>query len=495
MQAETPAARRWWRGGRALLVLLLAAAGLRAALVLGGGQSFFPDEIRFARSIILLLRLQAGRLDDALEFGLAPDHTAWVWVGAGPALVQAAWLTVRGLPLESTTWWAHTAWISALVLSLASTAVVGLVHAVARRAGAPRDEALLAALLAACATSLLYFSRHLLPYDAALALGLAALWVGLTPAPRLATSAACGLLAGATFLTYNAYWLLAAGVLVAAAARAGCRPGQVAALGLGAAAPPALVVALDLALRGGGLLSESRSFAASARQGAFEEGWRLPWEYLWEAEGALLAAWVAAAACAAARAARGGPGAARGRLWLGLAVGLYAALALASTGLEAFVVYGRTARVLVPFLCLAAAWALVPGLRRCRPGLRLALLALLLAHTAARFEAPLALVFPAQAWVPLSARFGPFAPTFTVRGPALPARPDAVPGLWLVNGAYFHPFDGPGDPAPAGEVLWQAAHPLEFRPYQYEGFTPVQRRWLREEDVGMRVVREAAQKR
>ncbi|MBX3472640.1 MAG: hypothetical protein KF878_37790, partial [Planctomycetes bacterium] len=177
------------------------------------------------------------------------------------------------------------------------------------------------------------------------------------------------------------------------------------------------------------------------------------------------------------------------------AVGLYAALALASTGLEAFVVYGRTARVLVPFLCLAAAWALAPGLRRCRPGLRLALLALLLAHTAARFEAPLRQVFPAQAWVPLSARFGPFAPTFTVRGPALPARPDAVPGLWLVNGAYFHPFDGPGDPAPTGEVLWQAAHPLEFRPYQYEGFTPVQRRWLREEDVGMRVVREAAQKR
>src|SRR6185295_5190234 len=61
-----------------------------------------------------------------------------------------------------------------IALSQASVASIALVYGVARRAGRDRSEGLIAAALMASATTMFYYARHLLPYDVALALGLAA---------------------------------------------------------------------------------------------------------------------------------------------------------------------------------------------------------------------------------------------------------------------------------------------------------------------------------
>lgn len=502
LAAVTTAGTGWRsRERRALLLLLLASAAVRIALVLGGGQSFFPDEGRFGRSILMLLRLRDGDIAAAAEMGLDPEHTGWVHVGAAPALAQGLYLVWRGAPLESRASWTRTLWLPALFLSLVSVALIGLVHALARRVGAPPDEALLAALLAACSTSLFYPARHLQPYDAALALALAALWLALSPAPRLATSLGCGLLAGASFLTYNGSWMLAGGVVAVAAMRAGpwwARARRAVALGIGAASPVVLVVALDRLLLEGAYIREARSFARTVTQGAFTEGWRLPWEYLWEAEKALLAGLLAALALAVHRLARcGDPGErARGGLWVGAVLGIYAALAVSSTLLQTFTVYGRLVRPLIPFLCLAAAWALAPRLRRAPPAARAALGAMLLAHTGAQFAVPLRLVFPDQAQRQVAARFGPMAERASVLGPPAPPRPPgAPPGTWLLNATYLYPLLGPAEEVPTGDVLWRTAHPFQYRPYQFEGFTPAERSLLREVDVSVRVVREAVEER
>jgi hypothetical protein len=57
-----------------------------------------------------------------------------------------------------------------------------------------------------------YYARHLLPYDAALALGLVALWCAVGSSRR--DSLMCGAAASAAFITYNGYWLLVATVLL-----------------------------------------------------------------------------------------------------------------------------------------------------------------------------------------------------------------------------------------------------------------------------------------
>jgi hypothetical protein len=57
----------------------------------------------------------------------------------------------------------------------------------------------------------------------------------------------------------------------------------------------------------------------------------------------------------------------------------------------------------------------------------------------------------------------------------------------LLNARYLHPVFGP-KPAPAGRELYRTRHPLEYLPFQYEGFLPVERSLLRSSDVAIRLV-------
>src|SRR5262245_8121989 len=171
---------------RVLLALMLTLAfALRAALALSGGQRYFPDENRYLRCFIVLRHLERAEWRAALDQVLdSPDHTGFLAVGLLPAAVQRLALRAAGLPQTRPSIDA-TAWLPALLLGLSSVACVGLVSAIARRAGAREPEALLAAGLMLCSTSMLAYSRHLLPYDSALALALVALWLGLAERPRM----------------------------------------------------------------------------------------------------------------------------------------------------------------------------------------------------------------------------------------------------------------------------------------------------------------------
>ena len=92
-----------------------------------------------------------------------------------------------------------TYWLGAVILSLASVVVIGMTYLVARRTGADEPEALIAALLVAGCATMTFYSRHFLPYDSALALGLMALYIGLGPGTSFKTSLLCGLTASCAF--------------------------------------------------------------------------------------------------------------------------------------------------------------------------------------------------------------------------------------------------------------------------------------------------------
>jgi hypothetical protein len=388
--------RRW------LASLAILSALLRVVLVLRGGQYYWPDEGRILRTWVVLKR-PSGALDYILHVGPRdPSHWFYTFLAMPFALVQALYMWLRGIPLDTETVKANL-WVMALGTCLFSVACIVLVYMVAKRAGATEYESLAAALFLATSTSILYYSRHLFSYDAGMALALLALWIALKPGP-LSRSFVCGLVASLAFSAYNGYWAMAGLALVVHTLYP--RPTVLEFLKRSLVAGFALVLPfaiLELLSRLRGLPSYIRSmggFAGYFTAGTFEEGWKLPWLYLWDTERLILIVWIVLAALAIRRA----------WLWLALVLGTYLFLALPSH-LHVVVVYGRTARQLIPFLCLAAAY----GVSRLSKPVAAVVLLLVVGQFAVNISVPLRQRFP--------------------------------------------PFLGPQD-----------AHPLAWRPYQDEDF-------------------------
>src|SRR5262245_53516959 len=461
---------------RVLLALMLTLAfALRAALALAGGQRYFPDENRYLRCFIVLRHLERAEWRAALDQVLdSPDHTGFLAVGLVPAAVQRLALRAVGLPQTRSSVDA-TAWLPALLLGLSSVACIGLVDAVARRAGAAESESLMAAFLMTCSTSMLGCSRHLLPYDSALALALAALWPGMVERPSLARSLAVGLVAGCAFLTYNGYWLIAAtvvGLHTLQRAHAWPERARRAALaGFGFALPTA---ALTLLSRARGqelyLLRMLRFSREAATQADFSEGWSLPWAFLWHSEHAFLL--VLGAGALAGLFARDTH--VRAARWLGTAAAMYTAMVLFSNGFERIGTFGRISRSLVPFLCLAAACGAARLLGRARLVAGAACLALA-AQAAWNFQTPFRLRFPRDVLRELEQRYGEMGrDTTVVVDPSPEERPLPEARYVLLNARYLYPVTA-SKPAPPGRVLFRTPHPLEYLPYQYEGYVPRER--------------------
>lgn len=447
-----------------LWLVLAVSLALRVWLAAGGGQGYWPDEnMRYGESQTAAAHLLQGEWGGVAKDLLShADHLLFRWVALPAALLDA--------------WLGASAFRAACYFSLFSTAAIGLIWGIVRRVGGGEAEALLAAGLAACASSLFFYARHFFPYDAAIALLLGALWMGLGGRQWWRAGLA-GVVVGAGFLTYNGYWLLGATVLGVVVVEAGADwrrfAGRTLLAGAGLLGSVGGMVLVSRCA-GYDLLQAWRENAATITQGDFGQGWRVILEYLWFTEGPLAVIWAAALGCGAWLAWRTRD-AAVGR-WLGAVVMLVAGLIVLSDLVPKFVVYGRLVRPLVPFLCLLTARVVSVG--RDREGwpdwLRPGLLVAAAGCAAWSFAAPLGQTFPAD---------------FLVR-----ARREAVqyqrqrPGvLQVLHAEHLWGIKLQSD-LPAHEVILRAAHPLQFRPYQYEGFSAEQRADFSRHDIAMKLV-------
>jgi hypothetical protein len=220
------------------------------------------------------------------------------------------------------------------------------------------------------------------------------------------------------------------------------------------------------------LMANVLAFAGNVNQGFFAEGWRLPFAYLWHAEHLLLLVWLLAfgwcvwhwRAGWADRTIRAG---------LVGASCIYLCLFIGSVALTAFVVYGRLARQLVPFFCLLTAATIERSVTRDPDARRrlVAAAALALAvHVFVTFRGPMRQQFPAQ----------------FVREAERLAADAGARELLLANAHHIYPRPEPFEVPPGFSLLAAAPHPLQFRPYQYEGFDPSERLALHEADIRMR---------
>jgi hypothetical protein len=445
----------------ALPSILLISAVVRVILCLSGGQNYWPDERRDNPD-----RMLQGLIDHDYTEAFSglddPHRPVFTALAVIPAAVSR--MTGRDAPT-----------VEALFFSMAAVISIWLVAALARELGADEVESLLAAGLLALSTSFLYWSRHVQSYDLAMMFALVALLVGIRRGSGVGRLYLCGVIGGLVVLTYPGYWstVVAVASLCIMRRSASLRDDVANSLVMiaGVLTLPGLAIAISRG-SGGQMFERLATYSGTIVQGSFQEGWSLPFEYLWHTEHLLLVVWLASVLWALTRfdvSPRVGAGVFGALL-------IYALLVAFSVGLSRVVVYGRLTRQIVPFLCLVAAAALSSlwhsPVTRVRVA-AFAIVGILVIQAAVNFWQPLVQSFPAD---------------FIARN-----RPDKTVAaryqrfIW-VNAEHLYPGPEPVTLPPHYVTLAAARHPLEFLPYQYEGYTPERRAVLRSADIRMQLI-------
>lgn len=458
---------------RLVAFILLISLALRWGLILKGGQYYFSDEGRYETARAFAKLALEGKLGEAFsQFFLAPEHLGFKIIGLVPAFIEQ--LTRESLALP------------ALFFSLFSILNLYLIYKISQRVGASERESLIALILAASSMSLLYFARHLLPYDTALTFGLLGVYSALDEKPTFNSSFACGGWSFTCFITYNGYWSLAGIAILIHILRGNKNFGDLTRKGLITATGfilPAILLFLLASFAGTNLIADYRAFSATVSQGSFDEGWSLPFEYFWHAEHWLIILLILLSTYAIFSS--------RAKdktinLWASVVIFIYLCLLIPSVLLHQFVVYGRLARQMMPFLVILSASGLEDFMQEFSFGTKLAkiLLAVVIVQAAWNYQASYALTYPREFAQKVQAEYPGF--TFSEKRMTFGA-----PTLCQNSGyiaEYVKRFEVPPEPNPPidGQLLLSAPHPDNFLPYQYEGYTYEQRQYLRELKPEMR---------
>ncbi len=479
------------RAPQFLLILMLVAYLLRLLLIVNGGQFYFPDEGRYQRrSVRAVDSLFQADFRSAIDKVLAYDkHHGFTAVGLVPAIVHRAVFYLRPAPGYTwTTYWLgrdNDYRISALIFAIPSVLSIGMVYLLARRAGAGETEALIAAFLLAASNTFFIFSKHFLPYDSSLLIGLAALWLAI---PGQQTSVKHAIAVGiATFLCVWVYFghitlVLMIAMIFCAYLAPNLRAAAIRAFGM---AIGALLIAMPLFLYSSFVLdidivSEAIIFSGTVSQGEYSEGSVFPILYLGNAEAGVALFWMIGVIVAAGMLARQpqSPDLQRVKLWFACLIVLYLLMVLFSAGLQIFVVYGRIARTLVPFLVMLSAFVFAPWLTNRGKKAFAVFVGVISILALANFLPAIRQEYYIEIANRSRQEYGQLSYESTLNDPAstvgVYGKENPLGRYKLLNAGYFYPITEMTD-LPDGEVLKKVVHPFNHRPWQYEGMTPEMR--------------------
>lgn len=457
-----------------VISILFVSLVLRWILIFRGGQYYISDETRYEVSRDAARLVVQGQAGEAFrQFTISPEHLGFKVVGILPALIEH----IAGPSLV----------IPALFFSLFSVLNLYLIFLLSRHIQASSTESLYALFFSASCLSLLYYSRHLFPYDMAMSFGLLALYTALARPQGMKASLACGSLSLLCFLTYNGYWPLAGFAMIVNALINDSKIKGIlkkaAVTGTGFLAPLALLI-IVMFWSGTNMVSAYQLFATSITQGSFEEGWSLPFEYFWHAEHAtilflgLLAVYaiIGIFRIKQKQASVGAYG----------VVFIYICLLIPSVFLHSFVVYARLARQLLPFLILLAANGLaqLEQHKVARYNIPMAVLAVILVQAVWNFGSSYQLYYPRQFSEELQAQFHGFE--FSSKRLAYGAPTVCQNNGYVIENTKYFLSAPTTTQSVEGEILRDISHPVNFLPYQYEGYTPEQRQEFREQRIRMR---------
>jgi hypothetical protein len=308
----------------------------------------------------------------------------------------------------------------------------------------------------------------------------------------------CGVLGGLAFLTYNGWWLSVA--VVSAICVVHNVPSRrkltnrLLGIAVGLSSLPLLLNAATFICAQPDFLANMHRFSGqAATQGDFSEGWRMPFAYLWHAEHGLIVVWtIGVAAILGLALWKRNLLDRRAAYWAGAVIGIYCVMVLYSVGLHRINLWGRQVRQLIPFLCLATAFAASVLVERewlKKPALAIVAL-LLMVQAGLNFVPPLMQRFPRDIEREVAKVYGPVSYETTVKGPKLRAKGLSIQKsqyLLINTRPYLYPVRGT-ESLPCEKTLLLFQHPMQYLPYQYEGYTPAERDELRTGDISMRLI-------
>lgn len=444
------------------LIVLVVSLCLRVALVFSGGQDFWPDESRYHLACKSLDLFFLGDIKSGLVLLHDPDHILFKIIAMLPGMIQKYVVDSVKVP--------------ALFFSLFSVLNLWLTWKIVRRLGENQRVALFAVILLSLCATFLYYSRHLFPYDIAMTFGLLGLFFGLRKIVRAVDLILAGFLLACLFLTYNGSCLLVGAVMCVLLGRfsqENTHKFRKMFIFLLAFTVPLMILFVMSRALGGDLLGEYVGFARSVNQGGFSEGWSFPFFFLWDAEHSLVLLWGVALMYGVKQVMAGN----RKRallLGLGAVVIMYSSLVIFSVFLHKFVVCGRFVRQMVPFLCILSAVFLGRMWHSSfkRKKLVKIIFVVTILQAIVNFYQPFVQVFPR---------------IFIKRAVALIDQRSLNP--WKCNWFFAHHiYPEPSVVNDSGKILLRESHPLQFVPYQYEGYTPEQRKKFQSMDISMRLV-------
>ena len=200
---------RFIKRHRHLAIIILFSIILRYFCISNGGQYFWLDEVRYLNGHYFLSAISDADYSDAINrITSTYAHTGFTIFASFAELmrfcfvklfndgyVSAYMLTESMLGIK----------ISAFVLSLSNGISLAFIYGIVLKTKGSIKQALIAAGLMSLSSSLLCYSRHLLPYDSSLMLSLAAAYIGINNNNIKMSSTCTGILLSLSFLTYNGY--------------------------------------------------------------------------------------------------------------------------------------------------------------------------------------------------------------------------------------------------------------------------------------------------
>lgn len=474
------------RATHVLFMIMLVAYLLRVLLVVNGGQFYFPDEGRYLRVTTVAETLYEANFRGALDrLLLYNKHHGFTTAGLIPAIIHRTIFHLNPPQYYSwTTYWAprdNDYRISALVFAIPSVLMIGMIYLIARRAGASETEALLGAFLMGASNTFFIFSKHFLPYDMSLLIGLAALWLAIhNRDANLKHAIVVGMV---TFLCLWVYYGHVTFVLMIAliycvflASKPRTLVIRASGMAIGAMSIAMPILLYNKYVFNIDVISEALAFSATVNQGDFAEGIVFPFLFFGNAEAGIALVWFIGLVMAGwkLRCQWNSNDRRRALLWFACLIALYGLMTLFSTVLQWFVVLSRIARTMAPFLVLLSAYAFMPLLMSRGRRAVLAFVAAVSIFALLNFVPAIQQEYIIEVAKRVEREYVDVSYETTL---SYPARPYGVYGdenlsarYKLVNAGYFFPITELVD-RPRGEVLLKVAHPYNHRPWQYGGMT------------------------
>lgn len=480
------------------LFILIAGLTIMKLALVTKGHFHMQDELRyrytfaFIREIVNLNFLEAGR--QLWQFNLYA-RPGLVLFNLPPALLQVIFLLLTGIKTETPI----SLTIPSVIQALASVAIGWLVYRLGKRYLKSEVLAISGLIIYSLLVNANLYIRHIGPYDTLLLIHL--FWLDLVLIRYRKWSLGrwvviCGLVAGALYLVYPAYYLFVpvVGTLVSfLPGRGWWKRGVIFVVTFSGVI---LVTEMAARLMGGSYLADARFAAGRLVVGDPKETLIFLYRYLWQVEGWIGKLLVISLSGFLVQFMLKWRKYDREFRWLTLAmVGSYLAHSL-SGFLAGKVFYGRLMHMFMWFAVLGG----LMWLKQINLDLKIKylLVAIIVGSSLVSFvgwyPTFLRLNYPGDViyqlaknnqQVTISAVDENYPPESPEHHPRENAEYLAINfGRTFFPEAKIYEYDTGG-----GELIFQAAHPINFKAYQFEGLTPQERELIQERDYQMKLYR------